>query len=79
VARLDLLGQNGTRSKPSIITPLSSFIVKSIGPTMWSRPRATSHCRAASSSGGSTSGSSSSSRKPNIPQRLPWWALNASS
>ena len=33
----------GTRSKPSTITPLSSFIVKSIGPTIRSRPRARSH------------------------------------
>src|SRR5215208_6551875 len=46
---------------------------------MRSRPCSRSHASAASSSGGRISGSSSSSRKPNMPQRLPWWALNASS
>ena len=66
---------NGIRSKPSISTPHSSFIVKSIGPIMRSRSCARSHVCAASSSAGRMSGASSNSRKPNIPVRLPWNAL----
>src|SRR4051794_14557812 len=46
---------------------------------MRSRPLERSQASAASSSGGRTSGSSSSSRNPNMPQRLPWCALKASS
>ncbi len=62
----------GSSSKPSMSTPSSSLAVKSIGPTIRSRPRSRSHPAAASSSAAMTSGSSSTSRKPNIPQRLPW-------
>ena len=39
----------GSSSKPSIRIPLSSFIAKSIGPTMRSQPRSRSHPSAASS------------------------------
>ena len=66
---------NGIRSKPSISTPHSSLIEKSIGPIMRSRPWARSQVAAASSSGGRMSGASSNSRKPNMPPRLPWYAL----
>ncbi len=44
---------------------------------MRSRPRSPSQPAAASSSACITSGSSSSSRKPNIPQALPWNSLKA--
>ena len=61
---------NGIRSKPSIITPDSSFIEKSIGPIIRSRPWARSQIDAASSIAGRMSGASSNSRKPNMPSRL---------
>ena len=49
-------------------TPHSSLVVKSIGPTIRSRPRARSHASAATSSASAASGSCSHSKKPNIPQ-----------
>ncbi len=45
---------------------------------MRSLPRSRSHAAATSSSPSSTSWSSSNSRKPNQPQFLPWYSLNAS-
>ena len=57
--------------------PLSSFIVKSIGPIMWSQPWRRSQASAVDSIARKTSGSSSVSRKPNIPVREPWNSLYA--
>ena len=45
-------GSSAARSKPSISIPHSSFVVKSIGPSMRSRPRSRSQPLAASTSAG---------------------------
>ena len=65
----------GRRSKPSIIRPTSSLVVKSIGPTIRSRPRSRSQDSAAASNACAVSGESSHSKKPNSPQRLSWNSL----
>src|SRR2546429_6701417 len=65
----------GMRSWPSTSRPHSSLVVKSIGPTIRSRPRSRSQAAAASSRAPAASGSSSPSKKPNRPQSLSWNSL----
>src|SRR5438270_2429084 len=65
----------GMRSWPSTSRPHSSLVVKSIGPTIRSRPRSRSQAAAASSRAPAASGSSSHSKKPNRPQSLSWNSL----
>src|SRR5437879_2012442 len=60
---------------PSTNRPHSWFVVKSIGPTIRSRPRSRSQAAAASSRAPAASGSSSHSKKPNRPQSLSWNSL----
>ena len=60
----------GGNSCPWMSSPISSLVVKSIGPTIRSRPRSRSHSCAASSSARAASGSSSHSNHPNRPQSL---------
>src|SRR5581483_7909149 len=59
--------------------PHSSLVVKSIGPSMRSRPRARSHPVAASTSARAVSGSFSDSKNPNIPSLPPWNCVHRSS
>ena len=63
------------RSWPSISRPHSSLVVKSIGPTIRSRPRARSQASAAASRACAVSGSSSDSKNPHRPQSFFWWSL----
>ena len=56
-------------------SPISALVVKSIGPTIRSRPRSRSHTSAASSNARAASGASSHSNQPNSPQALPWNSL----
>ena len=69
----------GGCSWPAIRTPISSLVVKSIGPTMRSRPRSRSQPSAASSSARAASASSSHSNHPNKPHSLSWKLLKFSS
>src|SRR5436305_1860026 len=63
--------------------PISSLVVKSIGPRMRVRPLPRAHSLAALSSAATTAGSSAASKKPNIASLPPWnssqrwsmWAL----